>query len=390
MSEIVFTLGQTPVTLETLVFAAGGALLFLVFLLVVIAWRGTVNRARVDAEARERARELDAQMAALAKAQGEMTGRMQTMAEVFGTRQSEMVGGLTERLDKMSQRVGQSMVETTQRTQESLAKVHERLAVIDNAQSNIQSLSGQVVQLQQILSNKQTRGAFGQGRMEAIIEDNLPKSAFAFQPTLSTGTRPDCLIYLPNDSAALVVDAKFPLEAWSALRSAQTEDALKSARQRFRQDVQRHIQDIRERYFIPGETQDTAFMFVPSESVFAEIHDQFEDLVQKAHRARVVIVSPSLLMLSIQVVQAVLKDATMRQQAHVIQIEVGHLMDDLGRLDERVRKLQTHFAQATKDIDQILISNDKLQKRGNRIEALEFEEPSAVEDVQQGRLAAGE
>lgn len=381
MSEIVFTLQGRPVTL--LEAGAAAALALLIVVLFAI-WRGAAARARAEAGARFRARQMETQIETLTKLQGEMTGRMQTLAEVFGTRQSELVGGLTERLDAMSQRVGHSMVESTKHTQEALAKVHERLTVIDNAQANIQSLSGQVIQLQQILSNKQTRGAFGQGRMEAIIQDGLPKSAYSFQPTLSNKTRPDCLVHLPNDTAALVIDAKFPLEAWTALREAANDAAKKEARARFRQDIQKHIQDISERYFIPGETQDTAFMFVPSESVFAEIHEQFDDLIQKAHRARIVIVSPSLLMLSIQVIQAILKDATMREQAHAIQIEVGHMMDDMKRLDDRVRNLQTHFVRTGKDIDEILISTDKLQKRGKRIGALELEDPPGKVELPPG------
>lgn len=390
MSEIVLTIGNQPVTVAQLAIAAGGAAILLLLLVLIAVWRGSAARARSESEARERGREIETQVAALAKVQGELTGRMQTMAEVFGTRQSELAGGLSDRLDKMSQRMGHSMVESTQRTQEALAKVHERLAVIDNAQTHIKSLSGQVVQLQQILSNKQSRGAFGQGRMEAIIQDGLPKGTYAFQATLSNNRRPDCLVHLPNDAAALVIDAKFPLEAWTALREAASDEALKAARQRFRQDVQRHIQDIRERYFIPGETQDTAFMFVPSESVFAEIHEQFEDLVQKAHRARVVIVSPSLLMLSIQVIQAVLRDANMQEQAHVIQKEVRHLLDDLARLNDRVGNLQRHFQQASKDIEQIATSSDKVQKRGRRITDLEFEDTPEVEAPQTPRLVKGE
>jgi DNA recombination protein RmuC len=244
--------------------------------------------------------------------------------------------------------------------------------VIDTAQNNIQSLAGQVVQLQAILSNKQTRGAFGQSRMEAIVADGLPMGGYEFQATLSNNSRPDCLIHMPNDSPKLVIDAKFPLEAWNAIRAAEGPDAQGRAAQAFRRDVEIHIRDIAAKYLISGETQDTAFMFVPSESVFAEIHENFEGVVQRAHRLRVVIVSPSLLMLSIQVVQALLKDARMREQAHLIQGEVAMLMTDLGRLDERVRKLQQHFLQANKDIDDILTSSNKLNRRGQKIEALEF------------------
>jgi DNA recombination protein RmuC len=295
---------------------------------------------------------------------------------VFSSRQAELNKAIGERLDGMTSRLGHSITEQTKSTHENLAKLQERLAVIDSAQSNIQSLAGQVVQLQHILSNKQTRGAFGQSRMEAIVADGLPQGAYEFQATLSNGSRPDCLIRMPNGQPSLVIDAKFPLESWNAIRAAAEAesgvDAQKYAAQAFRRDVEVHIKAIAEKYLLRGETQDTAFMFVPSESIFAEIHENFEALVQKAHRARIVIVSPSLLMLSIQVIQAVLKDQRMREQAHLIQDEVIKLMDDIGRLDERVRKLQTHFMQANRDIDQIITSTDKVTKRGQKIEAMEF------------------
>jgi DNA recombination protein RmuC len=295
------------------------------------------------------------------------------MAEVFGTRQAELNQAINQRLDGMSQRVSSTISEQTKSTHENLQRLQERLAVIDAAQNNIQTLAKDVVGLQAILSNKQTRGAFGQSRMETIVADGLPMGAYAFQQTLSNGSRPDCTVKMPNGAPPLVIDAKFPLEAWNAIRDAGSPEAGKTAAQQFRRDMETHIRDISEKYLIQGETQDTAFLFVPSESIFAEIHENFEPVVQRAHRARIVIVSPSLLMLSIQVIQAVLKDQRMRAQAHVIQGEVASLMDDLGRLDERVRKLQSHFSMAQRDVDQILTSTDKLTKRGARIEALEFE-----------------
>jgi DNA recombination protein RmuC len=286
---------------------------------------------------------------------------------------------MSERLDGMSQRLGQSIAEQTRSTHSNLMQLQERLAVIDAAQGNIQSLAGQVAGLQAILANKQTRGAFGQARMEAIVADGLPHGAYEFQATLSNNNRPDCLIFMPNGVPPLVIDAKFPLESWNAIRAAEADgEAMKAAVAGFRRDMDVHIKAIAEKYLLAGETQDTAFLFVPSESVFAEIHENHEAIVQRAHRARVVIVSPSLLMLSIQVVQAVLKDARMREQAHIIQGEVARLMEDLGRLDERVRKLQGHFLQTTKDIDDILVSTSKVTKRGQRIEALDFgDEPEA-------------
>src|SRR5439155_21448011 len=214
------------------------------------------------------------------------------------------------------------------------------------------------------------RGAFGQGRMEIIVEDGLPKDCYQFQFTLSNNCRPDCAVFLP-DKRPLVIDAKIPLEAVTALREAKSDDERKQAAARLRQDVSRHIGDIASKYLIPGETQELALMFVPSESVYAELHDGFDDVVQKAYRAKVVIVSPSLLMLAIQVIQQIQRDARMREAADQIHAEVGHLMDDLKRLHERVLKLQQHFGQANEDVRQILISAEKIEKRGARIREVE-------------------
>lgn len=375
LAEPVFLLGAQPVSLLMLLVLAGGLVALIVVFLTIALWRASRLRAQAAAEAAERAREAEARMAEIARSQAEMQGRMGTIAEVFGNRHAELQKSIGERLDGMSSRLGQSLSDQTRSTHENLARLQERLAVIDTAQNNIQSLAGQVVQLQQILSNKQTRGAFGQSRMEAIIADGLPFGAYEFQATLSNGSRPDCIIRMPNEAPDLIIDAKFPLEAWNAIREAADGDngeAHRQATQSFRRDVEVHVKAIADKYLIAGETQDTAFMFVPSESIFAEIHENFEALVQKAHRARIVIVSPSLLMLSIQVIQAVLKDARMREQAHLIQGEVARLMLDVNRLDDRVRKLQTHFMQANKDIDLILTSTDKVTKRGQKIEALEL------------------
>ncbi|SOC17703.1 DNA recombination protein RmuC [Stappia indica] len=375
METILFTLLGRPVSLgEALIGAA--VLLLGAAVLTLVSVSRQAGRAR-DAEwrAAEHARELEARVSDLLKVQSEMTGRMQTMAEVFGSRQGDLMRAVNERLDGMSHKLGQSMAETTRRTHDGLRHLHERLAVIDRAQATIRDLSGQVGALQSILDNKQARGAFGQGRMEAIVQDALAPGAYSFQATLSTRVRPDCLIHLPNGAPPLVIDAKFPLEAYNELKQAEGPEPLKQARARFRRDIGKHLADIAERYLIPGETQDTAFMFVPSESIFAEIHEQFADLVQKAHRVRVVIVSPSLLLLSIQVVQSVLRDARLREEAHRIQAEVGHLVADVDRLDERVRKLQQHFGQAGRDIEQILISTDKIGKRGRSIGDLDLAPP---------------
>ncbi|MGO9543335.1 MAG: DNA recombination protein RmuC [Rhodomicrobium sp.] len=296
------------------------------------------------------------------------------MTEVIALRQEELARTLNERLDRVGQHLGSSMEETGRRTSDNLSALYERLAVIDSAQRSITELSGRVVSLQDVLSNKQARGAFGQIRMEAIIEDGLPKGAYSFQATLSNGRRPDCLIHLPYAPAGIVVDAKFPLEAFEALREAGTDAARREAQARVSRDVAAHIEDIAEKYFIPGETQDTAMMFVPSESVYAELHENFAGLIQKAHRARIVIVSPNMLMLAVQTMMAILKDVRMREQADVIQREVGLMLEDVGRLRTRVLDFQRHFTQLGPDLEKIMVSADKIASRGARIEGVELEE----------------
>jgi len=356
------------------------AALFLTALIGTALIIARASHARSVEAARQtaHAEEIEARMAELARIQADTAGRIHTMGENLGGRQAELSRMVAERLDAVTHRIGQSMETTTRHTVESLRHLHERLAVIDNAQKNLTDLSSQVTSLREVLANKQARGAFGQGRMEAIVRDGLPKGSFEFQFTLSNRTRPDCAVFLPGDERPIVIDAKFPLEAVTALRQAATEDERKQAAQRLRQDVLRHVGDIAERYLIPGETQEIALMFVPSESVYAELYDGFDDVIQKAYRAQVVLVSPSLLMLAIQVMQQICKDARMRDAVQEIRTEVGHLIGDVDRLRERVLKLQQHFGQATDDVAQILISADKITKRGGRIEALEFQDQEPI------------
>lgn len=321
----------------------------------------------------------------------ELGARVQAMGELLAKAQTQLQSSVHERLDAVTQHLGTSMQVQTKHTTENLQKLNERLAVIDHAQKNITELASQVTTLQSVLTNKQSRGAFGQGRMEAIVQDGLPKGAYEFQFTLSNRTRPDCCIFMP-DKRPLIIDAKFPLESVTAFREAKTDDERKAAAQRLRTDVSKHFGDIAEKYLIPGETQDMALMFVPSESVYAEIHDGFDDIVQKAYRARVVMVSPSLLMLAIQVVQQIQKDARMREAADLIRDEVGHLMNDIGRLGDRVRKLQQHFNQSSEDVRQTIISLEKIESRGERIRQVEVGglEVAANDVLPLRKLEAGE
>jgi DNA recombination protein RmuC len=300
----------------------------------------------------------------------ELGARVQQMGELLARAQTQLQSSVHERLDAVTAHLGTSVQTASKQTTENLQKLNERLAVIDNAQRNLTDLASQVTSLQSVLTNKQSRGAFGQARMESIVQDGLPKGAYEFQYTLSNRTRPDCCVFMP-DKRPLIIDAKFPLEGVTAFREAKSEDEKRLAMQRLRQDVTRHFSEIADKYLIPGETHEMALMFVPSESVYAEIYDNFDDLVQKAYRARVVMVSPALLMLAIQVVQQIQKDARMREAADQIRDEVGHLMGDIGRLGDRVRKLQQHFNQSNEDVRQALISIEKIESRGERIRQVE-------------------
>ena len=371
MNEILFLVGDWPVRVADGLIAISALALILLLVLVVVVAKSGRRRAELAMAQAIRADELEDRLSDMLRAQSESTGRVDEMARSLAGRQAEMARSVNERLDSVTHRVGQSMEHTTRNTMESLRKLHERLGIIDSAHKNLTDLTTQVTTLRDVLANKQSRGAFGQARMEAIVQDGMPKGSYEFQFTLTSGKRPDCVVFLP-DQRPLCIDAKFPLEAMTALHDARSDEERRIAAQRLRTDIMKHVADIAEKYLIAGETQDTALMFVPSESVYAEIHDGFDDVVQKAYRARVVLVSPSLLMLAIQVMQQILKDARIRDAADQIRNEVMHLGDDLGRLRERVLKLQKHFGDANEDVRQILISADKIEKRAGRIEELDF------------------
>lgn len=358
MNETVFKMAGQDISVGWLLAGAG--------LVIVLMGLALLRRRSGAIGQSEDLRDIDQRLE-------DLTGRMQTMAEVLGSRQQDFARHVSDRLDGLSQRLGATLIDGTAATNQSLSKLHERIAVIDRAQRGIADLSGQMDDLTAIFTNKQARGAFGQGSMEAIVADALPPSAYAFQAKLSTGVRPDCLIQMPA-ALPLAIDAKFPLESSLAIDRAETLEEENRARGLFRRDFLTHIIDIRDKYLVPGETQDLALMFVPSESLFARLHEGFEDLVQKAHRARVIIVSPSLLVLAIQVVRSLHRDQRIEEAAREIRTEVGHMIDDLARLRDRVSKLATHHDQARRDLEQILTSTDKLVRRGERISEIDLEE----------------
>lgn len=342
--------------------------------------------------------------ARLAEAQTLLAGRLSQMAESQAASQNHMAEQLRaqetnvrkvldERLADVTRKVGENLEKTTTRNAEALGALSERLAVIDAAQKNITELSAEVVGLQDILSNKQARGAIGQTQMEDLVRNVLPRGAYDFQVTLTNGKRADCIIRLPNPPGVIAVDSKYPHEAFMQLTTAADDRARTAAEQAFRTDVLKHIKDIAEKYIVPGETADSAIMFVPAESVFAELHDRFPGIVEEGFKRRVYIVSPTTLMATLNTVRTILKDARMREQAHIIQKEIGKLMEDVGRLDKRVAALSTHFDQAQNDVKEIRTSTGKIVKRGQEIENIPLEgetpaEPARVAEAPAFRLSA--
>jgi DNA recombination protein RmuC len=383
LDQTILQIGGHTFSLGQILLVGAGLALLLLIVTALLSWRAQRQRHEESLETMRRASELEFRIA-------EMAGQLRSFADQAQSGHKHLARALDERLDQVSHRLGRGLNEQAERTHQSLTHLYERLAVIDTAQANLTQLSSEMVSLKDILANKQARGAYGQARMEAIIRDGLHAQAYSFQTTLSNGSRPDCLIKLPDSDLGLVIDAKFPLEAFNALKAATGEADIRAAETRLRRDVAHHVKDIAGKYLIAGETQEPAVMFVPSESIYADLYERFEDVIQKAHRERVIIASPNILMLLIQTMQAIFKDARMREQAGVIKVEVSRLLEDVGRLKERVLDLQRHFGQASGDLEKLGLSADKITKRGLRIEQLDVEEPQQIAgDEAQLRLVQG-
>lgn len=313
-----------------------------VFFRLGASGKGRLDAARVDQTLRDQQR-----------FQVELAGRLTMLAEVVASRQSDLSEALGARVDTMSQHLSQSVRHQTTATYDQISKLGERLSVMDEAQSSVGELSRRVQDLTAILGDKQSRGLYGQGRMEAILGDCLPPHSFDLQPRLSTGVRPDALVQLPGRIAPLVIDAKFPLEAFDRWRKASEAAAKKKAASDIRRDMLKHLGDIHDRYLIAGETHDTALMFLPAESLYATLHEHFPDLIQKALRLRVMIVSPSSTMLTIQLLQTMLRDYQVTEQAVQLRSGIDRLMDDVMKLTDLVAKLRTQHERQQADLDRV-------------------------------------
>jgi len=376
-------------TMFFMTLGAAGALglgVVILILLVKSMGRSSQDMARRLDENRS---DANNQMQHMMQITAALEGRLSQMSSQSTKDASEMNRTLAERLDNVSQRMGESLEKNNKSTAESLGDLKTRLAVIDQAQKNITELSGQVVGLQDILSNKQARGAFGETQLKDLVSQILPPSAYEFQAQMSNGKRADCLIKLPNPPGSIVVDAKFPLESYHRLRQAENKAETKIASSGFKADILKHVKDISEKYIINGETAESALMFLPSEAVYAELHANFTDVVEKSYRAKVWIVSPTTLMATLNTVRAVLKDARMREQTGVIQKEIVTLLQDVERLDDRVEKLRAHFHLAEKDIGMIETSTRKITSRGEKIESLQIEDGESPEVALEPALKSG-
>ncbi len=330
---------------------------------------------------------LDDTVRGLSEGQQRLAGGLQTVSDTQAAAQAKMIQVVEARLADVQRGMTESLHGSSIKTTRSLTELQERLATIDRAQTNIEKLSGDVLSLQDILSNKQTRGAFGEIQLNDIVSKALPPDAYTLQATLSNGKRADCLIHLPNPPGPIVVDSKFPLEAYEALRGAQNKAHLAEATRLMRAAVRLHIKAISDKYIIEGETADGALLFLPSEAVYAELHANFSDVVREGFDARVWIVSPTTCMATLNTMRAILKDARMREQAGAIRRELGLLNKDVERLGDRVGNLDRHFGQAARDIEEIKISAVKAGNRALRLDNFDFADDTEVDAETVVRLA---
>ena len=346
----------------------------IVLLLLLLSLRAVSRLTKAAEPLSYQMNALGQRVQALGEGQERLAGGLHHVSEAQAKQQTNMLQLMEKRLADVQLQMNENLQGSARRTAHSLGELQQRLTAIDKAQENITKLSGDVLSLQDILSNKQTRGAFGEIQLNDIVSKALPSDSYTLQATLSNARRADCLIHLPNPPGPIVIDSKFPLEPYEALRNAKTDWELNEAARQLRTAVKKHIKDISEKYIIEGETADGALMFLPSEAVYAELHANFSELVREGFTARVWIVSPTTCMATLNTMRAILKDARMREQAGAIRRELGLLYQDVDRLGTRVENLDRHFAQAAKDITEIKISADKAGKRARRLDNFDFEE----------------
>lgn len=286
---------------------------------------------------------------------------------------AQLTTSVDQRLHTISGNVEKRLGEGFEKTTHIFTDVVKRLALIDAAQKKITELSTNVVHLQEVLNDKRSRGAFGEIQLSALIRNVMPENSFSLQHTLSNGKRVDCMLFLPEPTGNIAIDAKFPLESYRLLTDTQHIDAVrKNAQQQFKMDIRKHIDAIASKYIIPGETADGALLFIPAEAVFAEIHAHHPDLVEMANKAKIWLVSPTTMMAVLTTALAVLKDIATRKQVHIIQQHLNLLGKDFGRFQERMQDLSRHIQQAQDDVEQVHKSSIKISQRFHKIEQVEL------------------
>ena len=360
-----------PVVLAAL---AGAFLILLVLILLVMAVRRAGRSADMIMPLARNVDTLGMRVQSLSDGQHQLAGGLSHVSEAQAASQANMLKLMEARLAEVSNRMNENLTGSATRTARSLGDLQQRLETIDKAQANIEKLSGDVLSLQDILSNKQTRGAFGEIQLKDIVGKALPSDSYAWQATLSNGKRADCLIHLPNPPGPIVIDSKFPLEAYEQLRNADTDWELNEAAKALRVAVKTHIKAISEKYILEGETADGALMFLPSEAIYAELHANFPELVREGFAARVWIVSPTTCMATLHTMRAILKDARMREQAGAIRKALKQLHRDVEIVGERAAKLETHFNQARSDVEGLGVAAERAGKRAARLDNFDFEE----------------
>ena len=370
----------TPEITLILMMAAGGFALVVMILLLMVA-RAAGRAAQATAPLTNQMEYLNQRVQTIGDGQQQLAGGLTHVSEAQAAQQNNMLKLMEARLAAVQEQMTLNLTTNAKTTANSLGELQQRLVTIDKAQDNIQKLSGDVLSLQDILANKQTRGAFGEIQLQEIVSKALPSDAYAWQATLSNGKRADCLIHLPNPPGPIVIDSKFPLEAYEALRNAKTELDTRDAVKFMRTSVKAHIKAISEKYIIEGETADGAIMFLPSEAVYAELHSNFPELIREGFEARVWIVSPTTCMATLNTMRAILKDARMREQAGAIRTALRQLHRDVELVVDRVDKLNTHFNQARKDIEGISTAAERAGKRAHKLDNFDFEEIEALDPV---------
>ena len=308
--------------------------------------------------------------------QQQIVGSIKVITDTQTTSQAAIIKHVESRLEEIQKSISSSLSGSSVKTAQTLGELQQRLQTIDKAQTNIEKLSGEVLGLQEILSNKQARGIFGEIQLKDIVSKALPSDSYDFQFTLSNGKRADCIIYLPEPQGNIVIDSKFPLEAYNSMITNTSEVDKNRNIQQFQSSIKTHIKDISEKYIIEGETADGAILFLPSEAIYAELHANFSKLVNEGFESRVWIVSPTTLMATLNTMRAILKDERLRRQTSHIRAELDLLYKDMLRLEGRIINLDKHFNLASKDVDEIKISAKKASKRVFNIERFEFEELS--------------